>query len=425
MNSQTSSSSHTLSELKENEAHCIEAKKEHILFVSYDGLLDPLGQSQILPYIFGLRSRDFRFSIISFEKDYRESREIEELGEKLLGMDIEWFPLKFSSGGGAKKYLKRIVMGTTLIWRVGRSKSIDFVHLRGFVPAFMFKLAFLKKAYIYDYRSFAVDELAEAGVIKLHSLLYRFLKTIDRTLIQGMSALVVLEKSAKTFLREIYPVPDVPVSVIRTSTDCSRYTPKTARKDNKSMRFVHLGGVMYPYQVSVVLEFVRRFSEVVDNTSIHFFNEGQHEQLAEAINNSSIDKSLVFVEAVKQGSVPKRLSEFDAGLIFIDPSPCRRVCSPTKFGEYLAAGLPVIGGKGIEVLNEIEHNFNCALTIEIRAEKPVLSEAIIMDVEKFIYREGLPELCQRVARSEFDIDAAVNNYFNLYNSLSDSMSSKR
>ena len=38
------------------------------LYLSYDGLTDPLGQAQILPYLLGLENQGMGFVIISFEK---------------------------------------------------------------------------------------------------------------------------------------------------------------------------------------------------------------------------------------------------------------------------------------------------------------------------------------------------------------------
>lgn len=43
-------------------------KKRKVLYVSYDGLTDPLGQSQILPYLVGLTKKGFAFTVVSFEK---------------------------------------------------------------------------------------------------------------------------------------------------------------------------------------------------------------------------------------------------------------------------------------------------------------------------------------------------------------------
>ena len=45
-----------------------EGKSKNILYLSYDGMTDPLGQSQVLPYLIGLTKEGFTFHIISFEK---------------------------------------------------------------------------------------------------------------------------------------------------------------------------------------------------------------------------------------------------------------------------------------------------------------------------------------------------------------------
>ena len=47
--------------------------EKQILYISYDGITDPLGQSQILPYIIGL-TKNYKFHIISFEKPNRFKR---------------------------------------------------------------------------------------------------------------------------------------------------------------------------------------------------------------------------------------------------------------------------------------------------------------------------------------------------------------
>ena len=43
-------------------------KKLNHLFITYDGLLDPLGKSQILPYIISIKSPQRKINILSFEK---------------------------------------------------------------------------------------------------------------------------------------------------------------------------------------------------------------------------------------------------------------------------------------------------------------------------------------------------------------------
>jgi hypothetical protein len=45
--------------------------KGTILYISYDGMTDPLGESQVIPYLEGLSKLGHRIYILSFEKKNR------------------------------------------------------------------------------------------------------------------------------------------------------------------------------------------------------------------------------------------------------------------------------------------------------------------------------------------------------------------
>ena len=69
---------------------------KHVLYLSYDGMTDPLGQSQVLPYIIGLSKVGYSFHLVSFEKPdrYNENRlTIEAICKE---NNIDWHPLKYT-----------------------------------------------------------------------------------------------------------------------------------------------------------------------------------------------------------------------------------------------------------------------------------------------------------------------------------------
>ena len=390
-----------------------------MLFVSYDGLLDPLGQSQILPYILGLIRVGYKFSILSYEKDYRDPIETLNLRNKLKEYDIDWYYLRFNTQGRKGKFLRHLFEGAKEIRRICRNQQYQHVHLRGFVSAFIYKLSFVRQPYIYDYRSFTVDEWAEAGSIKFGSYYHRFLKLVDQWALTGMSALVVLEPGAKELLKVNYFISKVPTAVIRTATDPDKYIKRTHSIVDDGVKFIHLGGVLFPYRIDKALEFVEKFQKVYKNSTLTFFNEGQHKQLWEFVSRSSIDASLVTVETVNHNDIPVRLSSFDAGLIFIEPTPCRKVCSPTKLGEYLAAGLPVISAGGIEVIDYVSNKYNCIRILTTCNEKLMIDEKALHDHYNWLNESDQEEHCVDVSLLEFGMISAINKYAILYDQLHD------
>src|SRR5689334_790538 len=70
-----------------------------VLFISYNGMLDPLGQSQVLPYLRELAKRGVRFTLLSFERDKAFTADgiaqCEQLREKLKTENIEWHWLRY------------------------------------------------------------------------------------------------------------------------------------------------------------------------------------------------------------------------------------------------------------------------------------------------------------------------------------------
>ena len=68
----------------------------NVLFITYDGLLDPLGGSQILPYLMDIAKNKSSLHIISFEKPEKYAEGSNALCNKLTEKNISWTPLIFT-----------------------------------------------------------------------------------------------------------------------------------------------------------------------------------------------------------------------------------------------------------------------------------------------------------------------------------------
>ena len=63
---------------------------EYCLYITYDGLLDPLGSSQVLPYIESLSDQGYKFILFSFEKTDRSQKSINVNRKRLKKTDRFW-----------------------------------------------------------------------------------------------------------------------------------------------------------------------------------------------------------------------------------------------------------------------------------------------------------------------------------------------
>src|SRR3712207_4028804 len=75
----------------------LNSKIKQVLYITYDGLTDPLGQSQILPYLKGLSLLGYRFTIFSFEKQDRFIAGKEIIEKLCTESAIRWVPLTFTT----------------------------------------------------------------------------------------------------------------------------------------------------------------------------------------------------------------------------------------------------------------------------------------------------------------------------------------
>ena len=66
-------------------------KRKKILYVSYDGILEPLGESQVLGYLERL-SEEFNITLLTFEKssDLKNKEKLSFYKEKLAQKKIVW-----------------------------------------------------------------------------------------------------------------------------------------------------------------------------------------------------------------------------------------------------------------------------------------------------------------------------------------------
>ena len=264
-----------------------EKNKRKILYISYDGLLDPLGQSQVLPYINNLTKYDYFFTIISFEKQIKNNKRFNELNNKLIQNKIEWHPLNYYSLPIFLRLPFNLIKGSLKLKSLIKQKKINLIHFRGFLSGIIYFLSFKKIKFIYDFRSFVVDEYVEMKKIKLNSFRYRIFRKIDNYLLTNTSGLVVLEKVALDIINRKNKLITKNTKIIRTSLEIEKFIlGKRIIKNKKNLNIVYLGGVIDPYRIDWALKFVNEISNYFDTANFTFINNSNHDTIHQEIKKT-------------------------------------------------------------------------------------------------------------------------------------------
>ena len=138
-----------------------------VLYISYDGMLEPLGQSQVLSYLRHL-AVDREIHLISFEKadDWGNTSIRENLARDISAMGIVWHPLRYHKRPSALATAWDIACGIVVgLWLVLRHR-LCIVHARSYVASVIAltlkRLTGVK--YVFDMRGFWADERVDGGL---------------------------------------------------------------------------------------------------------------------------------------------------------------------------------------------------------------------------------------------------------------------
>ena len=140
----------------------------------------------------------------------------------------------------------------------------------------------------------------------------------------------------------------------------------------------------------------------------------EQEAVREAVAAAGIPADAILISEVPHERMPTCLSQMDLGLLLRRPDTVNRVASPTKFAEYLAAGVPVLMTDGIGDYSDLCRAEALGLVLsatELLA--PEVSNRVLVAIEAFLRevredRQAWGERCRRYARRHLAWEQALS-----------------
>src|SRR5688572_4233102 len=182
--------------LSDSQSKSLEGRR--VLFISYNGMLDPLGQSQVLPYLRELSKKGVRFTLLSFERrgafENDGPARCVELASELANQNIEWHWLRYHQTPSIPATAYDVLRGTLYAKQLVRKNRIEMVHARSHIAATI-ALALKKQLgvkFIFDIRGLMAEEYVDANHWKENSLPFRISKTMERRALAGADGIVTL-----------------------------------------------------------------------------------------------------------------------------------------------------------------------------------------------------------------------------------------
>lgn len=340
-----------------------------VLYISYNGMLDPLGQSQVIPYLRELSKCNVCFTLLSFERDAAFTGDgparCEELRRQLAENGIGWHRLRYHQRPSLPATVFDVATGVRLASRLVRRNKIEMVHARAHIPA-VIALA-LKRRFrikmIFDIRGLMAEEYIDAGHWSAGSIPSRITKTMEGRVLRATDGVVTLTDRLWAAMQSW---PDVNKTSIAHQTipcciDLERFCfndqSRAARRAELGLddRFVlvYSGSIGGWYMTEEMATFFAALKRRKQNAFFLWLTTGPSSIVEGAMTKLGIEPCDYAVRSVAPADVSSFLSAGDAGIAFYRPGVSRLGTSPVKVSEYLACGLPVVINAGIGDSDEL------------------------------------------------------------------------
>lgn len=354
-----------------------------ILYISYDGMTDPLGQSQVIPYLKGLTEKGNEFTILSFEKNKNYSLNKNIISKLLFDANIRWEPRKYTSFPPVFSTVKDVWVLIKTAKKLHKLHQFDIVHCRSYISA----LAglYLKKKYgvkfVFDMRGFWPDERIDGNIWSLSNPIFKFIyeyfKNKELEYFTNADYTISLTETGKNEIHswERIKKQPIPIEVIPCCADFNHFnhsqisdTDKVQLKqklniNNNSFIISYLGSIGTWYMLDEMLDFFKVLLEKKSNAVFLFITMESPELINETAQRKGIPEDAIRITSASRGDVPLFLSISTVSLFFIKPLFSKKASSPTKMAEILGMGIPVITNTNVGDVDVIINESDCGLLV--------------------------------------------------------------
>jgi glycosyltransferase involved in cell wall biosynthesis len=403
----------------------------NILYLTWEGLTEPMGYSQILPFLSNLAKRGIKIHVLSLEDEHMYRKGKKRIKEIVQNDNIKWTAMMYSNKIPVVSFLQNYSKMRTQASKLCRKHTFDIVHCRSYLMA---SIGFhLKKHYrtkfLFDMRMFYADDKVDTHAWEItnpvYRLLYLFFKNKEQNLFSHSDYIVTKTETSKNILEKDYHV-QVPTSVIPSCVDFNLFNRESVTFDEQeTLRnrlgvtkddFVisYIGSLGNCYMLNEMMNFVGELMKVKTQTKFLVITPDSEELVLTSAKKYGVDSKKIIVDFTLRNQMPTYISIMDVSIFFISPVFSKKASSPKKMGEVLSLGIPIITNKGVGDVNAIVNNGAFGLLIDdfsLQSYRQVISQ-----LDNLLKTD--PSLCSDAAKAYFSLEKGADEYAKIYQLLS-------
>jgi glycosyltransferase involved in cell wall biosynthesis len=331
------------------------------LYICYLALSDPLVETQVVAYLVGLAERGHHIHLLTFETEERDEESRQALNRRLASRGITWHSLRYHKRPSLPATAYDVLRGGLEAARLVRKYRLEVIHARVHVAAAMalFARRLTGCRLIFDVRGLMAEEYVDAGRWRQGGVPWRLTKWVERRALAAADWCVVLTPVAGELL--LGDRPDNRITVIPCCANLELLERGRAERDvvraelglgdRTVLAYCGKFGGWYMERAMVDF-FVVAHGEIED---LHFLVLTQDDRvpIEACFRNADVEPDAYTVTGFPPERMGAALAAADVGISFIAPFPSKVASSPTKVGEYLGAGLPIVATSGVPAVDEL------------------------------------------------------------------------
>ena len=402
--------------------------KKHVLYIAFDGMTDPLGQSQVLSYLRKLSEQGYSFDVLSYEKPDRVAIHRKAVDDFIAGYDIRWHPLPYANRPPIVSSIRSILLGKTHLRAIIAKRRPDIVHTRSYMATILG--VWVKKEFgaklLFDMRGFWADERKDNGswTGPLFTQVYKYFKRREKEFFSFADHVISLTTVGKDFIAKTGLKPLNKVQVIPTCVNFEVFPPFDVRIRAQSRLELELpadaivmtycGSLGGNYRTDLALKLFGCLLKKDPGAHFLFISHSDKSIADKAIAHSRLPASRFRFVSAPYTQVHRYLMAGDIGIFLFNPMFSTMGSSPTKFGEYLACGLKLISTSGIGDVDLFYEKYpDCVSLLHDMNKDEDYDRALAASLNSDPSKERLRD----VAVESFGLEGGAEKYLSVYHSL--------
>jgi len=408
----------------------MEVERKKVCYLSFDGMTDPLGQSQVIPYLIKLSERGFDFHIVSVEKSDMLQAKEPEIKLLLNNNGIKWTTIVYSN----KIPFVSTALTLQKVYKIAKilfvKNKFDLIHFRGYTLGNTVRK--LKRKFripvIFDMRSFLPDERVLGGMWNLknplHLCIYKYFKFLEGRFFKEFERTISQTNLGKKTIRDWgFSEVNTKIEVVPCCADLDFFDFNKHNNPNMQVRrdlnistddFIlgYVGSVGTWYCLDDMMSFFKVLLQRKPTAKFVFLSPVDPKGVFDLATSLGVDSNSIRAQFIDRKLMPSYISVFDWSIFFIKPGIGKAASCPVKHGELMGMGVPVVANTKVGDIDLIVGQEASGLIVNLFSDNEY--ELVVEGMRNFSCSKSK---IREIATKYYDLESGVQAYCRIYNEI--------